>query len=199
MEDAKDMGDIGKFDVCSPHNFNYQVFEESAINLLKEICKMYSNKKKLEEILKKSNLKDDKELDLKNKKNFFEEQVKKQSKKLELLYEDRLEEIITVEAYIEKAKIIKNTIKEYQEKINNISRELSGEEEEKDKNLDNLVNEFLSLEKPTKEIIREFIERIEIHSDKEVDIYFNFKSLQNINDNLEKVFVAKKKYEKKCQ
>ena len=44
----------GKFGVCSSHNFNYQVFENSMINLLKELCKEYSNKTKLEEIAKKS-------------------------------------------------------------------------------------------------------------------------------------------------
>ena len=60
--------------------------------------------------------------------------------------------------------------------------------------LDNLIEEFLNMEKPTKEIIREFIEKIEIHSDKQVDIYFNFKPLQELNNNFS---VAKKVYEKK--
>ena len=55
-----------------------------------------------------------------------------------------------------------------------------------------LVEEFLKLKKPSKEIIREFIEKIEIHSDKQVDIYFNFKTLQELNNNFS---VAKKKYE----
>ena len=52
-------------------------------------------------------------------------------------------------------------------------------------------------ENPTKEIIREFIERIEIHSDKQVDIYFNFKPLQELNENLNSFCVAKKEYERK--
>ena len=50
------------------------------------------------------------------------------------------------------------------------------------------------MEKPTKEIIREFIEKIEIHNDKQVDIYFNFKSLQDLNNNF---ICARKEYEKK--
>ena len=48
-----------------------------------------------------------------------------------------------------------------------------------------------------KEIIREFIERIEIHSDKQVDIYFNFKPLQDLNEDLNSFCVAKKEYERK--
>lgn len=51
------------------------------------------------------------------------------------------------------------------------------------------------MEKPTKEIIREFIEKIEIHSDKQVDIYFNFKPLQELNNNFS---VAKKYMRKSC-
>ena len=190
-------GRYGKFDVCSPHNFNYQVFEESMILVLKEICKEYSNKKKLEEIAKKSKSVKGKELDLKSKLKTYETQIQKETRKLELLYEDRLSEIITVDSYIENANKIKINVKEYQNKIKEIEKELSGEEtsENKDEKLNNIVNEFLNMEKPTKEIIREFIERIEIHNDKQVDIYFNFKPLQEVNDNLEKFICARKKYE----
>ena len=193
-------GRYGKFDVCSPHNFNYQVFEESMILVLKEICKEYSNKKRLEEIAKKSKSKEDKELDLKNRLKTYETQIQKETRKLELLYEDRLSEIITVDSYIENANRIKNEVKEYQERIKEIQQELSGEEnsKNKDEKLNNLVDEFLNMEKPTKEIIREFIDKIEIHSDKQVDIYFNFKPLQELNENLNSFCVAKKEYEKKA-
>ena len=193
-------GRYGKFDVCSPHNFNYQVFEEQMLEVLREVCKEYSNTKKLEEIAKKSKSKEDKELDLKNRLKTYETQIQKETRKLELLYEDRLSEIITVDSYIENANRIKNEVKEYQERIKEIEQELRGENKEKNKDekLNNLVDEFLNMEKPTKEIIREFIEKIEIHSDKQVDIYFNFKPLQEMNEELNKFCVAKKKYEKKA-
>ena len=51
------------------------------------------------------------------------------------------------------------------------------------------------MEKPNKEVIREFIERIEIRRNKQVDIYFNFKPLQELNEIKEKFICAKKKYE----
>ena len=193
-------GRYGKFDVCSPHNFNYQVFEESMILVLKEICKEYSNKKRLEEIAKRSKSKEDKELDLKNRLKTYKSQIQKETRKLELLYEDRLSEIITVDSYIENANRIKTQVKEYQERIKDIQQELSGEEnsKNKDEKLNNLVDEFLNMEKPTKEIIREFIDKIEIHSDKQVDIYFNFKPLQELSENLNKFICARKEYEKKA-
>ena len=189
-----------KFDVCSPHNFNYQVFEENMIVVLREICKEYSDKKKLEEIAKKSKSKEDKELDLRNKLKTYKTQIEKETRKLDLLYEDRLEGIITVDSYIEKANKIKKEVEDYTKRIKETEQELNGEnvQEDKEKKLDNLVDGFLNMEKPNKEIIREFIERIEIHSDKQVDIYFNFKPLQELNDNLEKFICAKKEYERKA-
>ena len=48
------------------------------------------------------------------------------------------------------------------------------------------------MKKQRKEINKEIIEKIEIHSDKQVDIYFNFKPLQDLNNNF---ICAKKKYE----
>lgn len=193
-------GRYGKFDICSPHNFNYQVFETSIIVLLKEICKEYSNKKKLEEIAKKSKSKKDKELDLQDILKNCNKEIEKEARKLEILYEDRLSEIITTESYIENANKIKNKVQGYQKRINEIEQELSGEniKQSKDEKLDSLIDEFLNMEKPTKEIIREFIERIEIHSDKQVDIYFNFKPLQELNEELEKFICAKKEYERKA-
>ena len=117
-------GRYGKFDVCSPHNFNYQVFEENMLQVLKEVCRQYSDKKRLEEIAKNSKLKQDKEMDLKNKLKTYNLEIEKQKRKLELLYEDRLSEIITVESYIENANKIKSEIIDLQNRIKEINNEL---------------------------------------------------------------------------
>ena len=43
-----------------------------------------------------------------------------------------------------------------------------------------VVQDYLSLSKPTSEIMKVIINRIEIHQDKQVDLYFNFKQLNNL-------------------
>ena len=113
------------------------------------------------------------------------------------MYEDRLAGIISLEEYMKNAERIKEIVKGYEQGIKEFEQELSGEsnKENKKTRLDDLVEEFLKLKKPSKEIIREFIEKIEIHSDKQVDIYFNFKPLQEMNENLNNFICAKKKYE----
>ena len=190
-------GRFGKFQVCSPHNFNYQVFEEQMLEVLRAVCKEYKNKKKLEEIARQTKSKQTQEFDIKKQIDSFRQNIEKETRKLEVMYEDRLAGIISLEEYMKNANRIKEIVKSYEIAIKEFEQELSGENKvDKNKSrLDNLVEEFLKMKNPNKEIIREFIEKIEIHSDKQVDIYFNFKPLQEMNENLKKFSVAKKKYE----
>ena len=192
-------GRFGKFDVCSPHNFNYQVFEEQMLEVLRAVCKEYKNKKKLEEIARQTKSKQTQEFDIKKQIDSFRQNIEKETRKLEVMYEDRLAGIISLEEYMKNAERIKEIVKSYEQSIKEFEQELSGEKDiDKNKSrLDNLVEEFLKIKNPTKEIIREFIEKIEIHSDKQVDIYFNFKPLQELNDIKEKFICAKKEYERK--
>ena len=44
-------------------------------------------------------------------------------------------------------------------------------------NIKKMVNEFLGLKEPTPEVMKVIINRIDIHQDKQVDIKFNFKKL----------------------
>ena len=189
-------GRFGKFNVCSPHNFNYQVFEKQMLEVLRKICKQYTNKKRLEEIAKQTTAKQAKEFNLKNQIETFKQEIEKQTRKLEIMYDDRLQGIITLDEYLKNANRIKEAVKIYEQNIKELKKEISEESNKKinENRLDNLIEEFLNMEKPTKEIIREFIEKIEIHSDKQVDIYFNFKPLQDLNNNF---ICARKSYEKK--
>ena len=51
-----------------------------------------------------------------------------------------------------------------------------------DEEIEKLVKGFLKLERPTPEIMRVLINRIEIHQDKQVDLIFNFRKLNNLFD-----------------
>ena len=46
-------------------------------------------------------------------------------------------------------------------------------------NIKKTINEFLELKEPTPEIMKVIINRIEIHQDKQVDLFFNFKQLNH--------------------
>ena len=167
------------------------------LEVLREVCKEYTNTKKLEEIAKQTKSKQTQEFDIKKQIDSFKETIEKETRKLEVMYDDRLLGAITLDEYMKNANRIKEIVKGYEQNIRELEQELSGEsyKTKNETRLDNLVEKFLNMENPTKEIIREFIEKIEIHSDKQVDIYFNFKPLQELNNNLEKFICARKKYE----
>ena len=99
--------------------------------------------------------------------------------------------------YIEKLEG-KITEEMYQRISENMIREIKIIEEKKDTIVENiyndklstddekclaLVKEFLSMKEPTRELALRLIKRIELHQDKTLDIYFNFKKLNIISDN----------------
>lgn len=137
-------GRFGKFQVCSPHNFNYQVFEEQMLEVLRQVCKEYKNKKKLEEIARQTKSKQTQEFDIKKQIDSFRQNIEKETRKLEVMYEDRLAGIISLEEYMKNAERIKEIVKSYEQSIKEFEQELSGEKDiDKNKSrLDNLVEEF---------------------------------------------------------
>ena len=100
MVDAKDMEGLENFDVCSPHNFNYQVFEEQMLEVLREVCKEYTNTKNTRRNCKTNKNKTIKRNRYKKQIESFKQQVESETRKLEVMYDDRLAGIITLEEYM---------------------------------------------------------------------------------------------------
>lgn len=46
-----------------------------------------------------------------------------------------------------------------------------------DKRIEKYINEFLSLDNPTRELIVNLVEKIYIYQDKQIDIIFTFKNV----------------------
>ena len=88
---------------------------------------------------------------------------------------DLMKELIDEKRYTEVIPIL-NKLKNEKEDLMLIINK-SVDTSEKDKECDRLVKEFLNLEKPSRSIMLELINRIEIHKDKTIDIHFNFKKL----------------------
>ena len=199
LENAKTLAEVE--DIYRPYKQKKKtratVAKAKGLEPLAEIILAQTEKIPIEEIAKQSKSKQSKELCIKKKIDSFKETIEKETRKLEVMYDDRLAGIITLDEYMKNANRIKECVKGYEQSIIELEQELSGENDKtkSESRLDNLIEEFLNMEKPTKEIIREFIDKIEIHSDKQVDIYFNFKPLQELNNNFS---VAKKEYEKKA-
>ena len=114
------------------------------------------------------------------------------SKKLDKMYFDNLNGIISNDDYFRYSRIFL----EEREKLNNQKKSIEEniciikEENRKNKNkedIDKIINDFLNFEKLNKKILFELINKIELDEFKNIYIYFNFSELNIIKKQLNNV------------
>lgn len=177
---------------CYPLSMNYYKFEKQVLNVIKQVCEIYHNKEKFYSLY---NQVDNNNINLKSKfeKNIksLEYGIKEINFKLDKMYNDRLNEIITEEDY---KRFSDNFIKERERlKCEKAELELKLEELEEntkyskteDEDLEDVIQDFLSMKEITKINLYRLIKKIEIDKDKNVYIYFNFSKLNIISQNID--------------
>ena len=114
--------------------------------------------------------------------------IKKQIESLELTnnkltenldknYINMLKGIIDEEQYIRVSENIKTEISNNKKSIDNLKNENSESNKIDKKQIEKYMNEFLSLDNPTRELIINLVEKIYIYQDKTIDIIFTFKNV----------------------
>lgn len=174
---------FSKFGICTSHSINYTRFEKQFVELIRDLFKEYTDVSKLKKIAS-SQKNNNAEKEVKEKISFYINMEEKCNRKLDQLYDDKFNDVISTDDYkrmSEKVKKERETYlelkKEYEQKL----EELTGNKKSSDKEkLDKIVDEFLSMEYPTRDIIGRFVEKIEVHEDKQIDIYFKFQALNEM-------------------
>ena len=176
---------------CYPISMNYEKLEEHIIHVIKKIFKIYANKEILYEVYEKYK---NKTFDIQEEYSKKIEQTNKTlieiNNNLDKMYMDKLKGILQEEDYIrvskrinfEKEKLIAQT-KELEQKNSQAERKSEIKNTTKEE-IDNLIENFLKLEKIEKIYLYRLINKIEIDKDKNIYIYFNFSKLNLIAGNL---------------
>lgn len=185
--DAKERG-------CYPLNMNYEKFEKHIIYIVKKICHIYADKEIFYSIYEKYQ---NKTLDIREGYKKKIEQIDKAileiNNNLDKMYMDKLQGIILEEDYIrvsqkfifDRTNLMKQK-KELEEKLIGLDNKIESKNHTKEeRGLDELIENFLKLEKIDKIYLYRLINKIEIDKDKNVYIYFNFSKLNSINENLD--------------
>ncbi len=162
-----------KYHVCTTHTNNYEVLEYEIINVIKNVCNAYLDKDKIKESLKDIEFKDDSSK-IKCEITNLEVINKKLNENLDKSYIDNLKGIIDDEQYARISKLLKQEINANKEKIDNLKAMNVNDSKQDNRQIENYINEFLSLENPTRELIINLIEKIEIYDDKTIDINLTF-------------------------
>lgn len=171
------------YNKCSSHSLNYNNLEAQLLAIINSMCKKFSNKLDYETIVneKKQGLNTYGDTLIK-KINKLEIDIKEMNLKIEKIYMDRLDDVISASTY-----------KKMSEKLELKKQELINEKQElqkiydeymEDNSIDKLiettkiVKEYLKVRKTEKrDLIIKIVDRIEIHQDKTIDVYFKLKPL----------------------
>ena len=176
---------------CFPLNMNYENFENYIINIVKTICKTYADKEILYSVYR----------EYKNKTFYIKEEYNKEiqqinkeivitNNNLDKMYIDKLKGILQEEDYIrvsqrlgvERLKLNQQK-KELEQKLIVAEKKINIENETKEeKELNELIENFLKFEKIDKMFLYRLINKIEIDKNKNVYIYFNFSKLKSLDD-----------------
>ena len=164
-----------KLGLCTSHGFNYEQLEKIVLEYIKKLF-LEIDSKKIEMNIKNSISKYDYGKMLKK----IETEIKLINDNIDKMYVDKLNGKISEERYERLFNKLKGEIKQKEEEYMQLKNEQEDNSYDDVNNIKKLVNDFLKLEKPTPEAIKVFINRIEVHQDKQVDIIFNFKKLNNV-------------------
>lgn len=179
---------------CYPLSINYEKFEKHIIYVVKKICQIYADKEVFYSIYEKYQ---NKTLDIREGYRKKVEQIDKAildiNNNLDKMYMDKLQGIILEEDYIrvsqrfifDRTNLMKQK-EELEQKLIRTEEKISTKNKTKEeKELDELIENFLKLEQIDKMYLYRLINKIEIDKDKNVYIYFNFSKLNSINENLD--------------
>lgn len=168
-----------KFGLCTPHSNNYDKLEEMVLNEIRQMLKHYVDdstfKDKVEEVRKKNDIRTKKTYQI----NMLENKIKTNLNFIDKIYEDKLKGEIDMDMfnrlslkYKEDIEVMKTQKAELEEDLNKID----DRQEEKNKSkILKKINEYLSLQKPSRTLLVNLIDKILISDDKTAEIYYKFK------------------------
>lgn len=162
--------------LCTPHSNNCEKLTNEVINTIRERLKKYIESEKYFELAN----------DVKNKttykKNIIQNQIMaiknkiiQINKKIDNLYEDKLNGILNVNDF---QRMYITTLNQ-KEQLESSIKELEKESEETSHEVDlkKLVTDFMKMENVTREMIVSLVDKITVSEDKKIKIYYKFSIL----------------------
>lgn len=174
-------------DVCTRHSNSIPELEEVLIKHIKEVCTKYVNENLADELIsmaKRKKMQELKQIGNEKRLETLEQKIIDIGLYIKNLYIDKVKGVVSENDYIALvADFTKDRDKLVKEKEELIAV-MSNQEVQQDDTLkiEKLAKEFLSLEKPTKQLLNELIEKITISENKEINIYFKFNELNEMKE-----------------
>ena len=165
--------------MCEPHFSPYEKLEEALLEVIRNTCKKYLNKLDISEISKSINKKDNSEVN--NNINDLRKQEKVLISKLDMLYQDKFNGIISEEMYLRISRETENSLVRIREKIQSLQDAKNDKKFNKNdlKNYEDKIRELIDIDNPSRELIGALIDNIIIDKDRNIEIIYKFSMLNN--------------------
>ena len=161
--------------LCTIHSNNYDELEKVIISTLTNMCLNYINKDKVKnDVL--NNLTKDNKLNNKKELETLTNDIKQINDNLDIIYIDKLNKRITEEQF-ERVKIkLENELNIKKKRYNELNNDIKDtiNEESKNEIIIEYINKFLSMKEPSRELIINLIDKIEIFEDKTINVKLVF-------------------------
>lgn len=165
-----------KYNVCTPHRFNYNIIEENIINTIRDECTKYVDRTNFEKLLKDKEKTKNRLEEVKILKKKSTTVVERYKKQIESMYLDRLNNRITEDLFQSTQKTLYKKIEDEQLTISQLEAELEILQNQKyeEPNYKKIIDDYLSFEEPDRILLLQIIDKIEISEDGTTDIYFKY-------------------------
>lgn len=167
---------FSKYDICFSHYINYTKLEKTVYDKLSNMANKYiEDKEEFESIIKSEYI--DPRQDKLKKIEELNYKIEDLKRKQDSLYDDKFNNIISVETYTRLFNITEEEIRTANEKLKILKNEISSIEEDSNCYVEYLeiINKFLNMENPTKEIMNKLIDKIYVTKDKKLEIHYRIK------------------------
>ena len=169
---------FSKYGICSSHFINYKKLEETITTKLRELtCLLNNQRRDFENMITEEFINPKK--DMNKKIDRLNKEILLLQKKQDSLYDDKFNGLINADTY---KRLFDNTEKEIikaKEKRENYINKLSEIKEEAVSYTQymKVVEDFLNMKNPTKEMIGRIFEKIEVTKDKKIEIHYRIKGI----------------------
>ena len=165
--------------MCEPHFSPYDKLEEALLEIIKNTCKKYLKNLDISEISKNINKKDNS--DINNQINDLRKQEKDLISKLDMLYQDKFNGIVSEEMYLRISRETENFLIRTREKIQSLqdAKEEKKVNKSELKDYEDKIRKLIDIDNPSRELIQALIDKIIIDKDRNIEIIYKFSILNN--------------------
>ncbi|MFV0250287.1 MAG: recombinase family protein [Bacilli bacterium] len=161
--------------LCTSHYMTYNSFEERIIEEIKSVCENFILDIDINRLKANIKLKDetiDKNLQI----NELNKKIGSLQNKLDVLYEDKFNGIISSDMYLRLSKTCEKEISELKYSLSLLQKEKKSEKHEV-YDIEKKIKEIINIKEPSRELLNCLIDKIIIDENRNIEIKYNFKEV----------------------